>query len=412
MSELGETEYRPVREFVKFYIGGGWGKEGPSSSADQQVAILRGADFPSASRGDATGLPIRWESNRKVARRSLRSGDIVLEVSGGTKNRPTGRSVYVTQRLLDQHEFPTIPASFCRLIRPDKAVVDPRYLGYWLRDMFVQGRTWGYQVQSTGLANFNVETFLDREVVRTPAIQEQRRIAGVLGAFDDLVELNRLHIEHLMALSSALYSLVRRRATKTLTFGDVAEVRGGGTPSTRNPAYWGGPFAWATPTDVTRLLSPYLFRTDRTLTPEGLDACASRLYPVGSILMTSRATIGALALNQVPVATNQGFLVVLPRADSDRYVLFHEMLARVSDFKAHANGSTFLELSRGRFKELLLPWPDNAQREAFHARVAPLHEMACALEIENADLRRTRDELLPLLMSGAVRVSEVEDSVP
>lgn len=322
----------------------------------------------------------------------------------------TGESVTRTS-MVDPSALPARVSQHVAIVRADPAKLDPLFLQSSLLNPIVKSRM-NTLSQAGATRRALTKKHLQGLQIELPPLEEQRRIAGVLGAFDDLVELNRLHIEHLMALSSALYSLVRRRATKTLTFGDVAEVRGGGTPSTRNPAYWGGPFAWATPTDVTRLLSPYLFRTDRTLTPEGLDACASRLYPVGSILMTSRATIGALALNQVPVATNQGFLVVLPRADSDRYVLFHEMLARVSDFKAHANGSTFLELSRGRFKELLLPWPDNAQREAFHARVAPLHEMACALEIENADLRRTRDELLPLLMSGAVRVSEVEDSVP
>lgn len=333
-------------------------------------------------------MPVKLKKNDLLLTSEAPLGEVALV--------PDDRDLVLSQRL------------FALRGKPD--VLHTPYLYYYFRTP--QGQA-DLQSRASGSTVLGIrQSQLVKIELRLPPLIEQRRIARVLGAFDDLVELNRLHIEHLMALSSALYSLVRRRATKTLTFGDVAEVRGGGTPSTRNPAYWGGPFAWATPTDVTRLLSPYLFRTDRTLTPEGLDACASRLYPVGSILMTSRATIGALALNQVPVATNQGFLVVLPRADSDRYVLFHEMLARVSDFKAHANGSTFLELSRGRFKELLLPWPDNAQREAFHARVAPLHEMACALEIENADLRRTRDELLPLLMSGAVRVSEVEDSVP
>lgn len=125
---------------------------------------------------------------------------------------------------------------------------------------------------------------------------------------------------------------------------------------------------------------------------------------MGSILMTSRATIGRIAIAQVPAATNQGFIVLQPREEMDRVFLFHELRARVDEFISRANGSTFLEISRGTFKALPVLWPSDEARAALHKTLAPLHDAAVELDRENSTLRRTRDELLPLLMSGAVRV--------
>ena len=123
--------------------------------------------------------------------------------------------------------------------------------------------------------------------------------------------------------------------------------------------------------------------------------------------MTSRATIGAFAVAHVPTAVNQGFIVVEPRVETDRWFLFHEMRRRVPQFIQRANGSTFLELSRGVFKGLSVCWPSAADRQDLHRKVAPLHESAAELQSEIQELAKTRDELLPLLLSRRVRVGNI-----
>lgn len=193
------------------------------------------------------------------------------------------------------------------------------------------------------------------------------------------------------------------------TFGEIAAVGGGGTPSTTVPEYWDGAVSWATPTDITALRGPYLSATARTITNKGLANCASALYPVGSILMTSRATIGAFALAKAPTAVNQGFIVVTPKND-DTYWLFHEMRSRIDEFVAHANGATFLELSRGNFKRLRVRLAgDNATKD-FEARVGPLHNSASTALDENRTLAATRDALLQALMSGRLRVADLDSA--
>jgi type I restriction enzyme S subunit len=251
----------------------------------------------------------------------------------------------------------------------------------------------------------NKSRFSDVQI-SLPPLDEQRRIAGVLGALDDLIEVNRKLIADLVASADVIASTYLGRGD-VRTFAEVCEIFGGGTPSTRDQSFWNGIIRWATPSDITALPSPYLFDTDRHITQAGLDACSSKLMPVGSILMTSRATIGAFAVAQVPTAVNQGFIAVEPRTEVDRWFLFHEMRRRVPEFIQRANGSTFLELSRGVFKALTVCLPSVTDREELHGKVAPLHAAAAALQVEIQELAQTRDELLPLLMSGRVRVGDV-----
>jgi len=124
--------------------------------------------------------------------------------------------------------------------------------------------------------------------------------------------------------------------------------------------------------------------------------------------MTSRATIGAFAIAQQPVAVNQGFIVVNARNPELQWWMFHELRSRVPEFLSHANGATFMELARGRFKQLQVHAPESAQAQRFGAAVRPLHEAAAHMLEESRALARVRDELLPLLMSGKVRVRDAE----
>lgn len=286
------------------------------------------------------------------------------------------------------------------------AGVCPEFIAYQVLTPRV--RTWLRQHAGGSTMPSLNQGILERVEILLPPLDEQRRIAGVLGALDDLIETNQRLIASLVNQADAIALQHRlHSAGDVSTFGAVAKVSGGGTPSTKSPEFWGGPICWATPTDMTALPSPYLFGTSRTITQAGLDACSSELFPEGSLLMTSRATIGPSAVTQVPTAVNQGFIVLEPLLDIDRWFLFHELRRRVPEFIARANGSTFMEISRGVFKSLDVEWPDTESRSRLHGWLEPLHAAAATLQREVADLCRTRDELLPLLLSGRVSVREV-----
>ncbi|WP_346006814.1 restriction endonuclease subunit S [Janibacter terrae] len=245
-----------------------------------------------------------------------------------------------------------------------------------------------------------------------PGRAKQDAIVEVLEALDDKIAANTRLVTTLGQLADAYFvDAGVQSSVSDLTFADVADVGGGGTPKTKIAEYWGGEINWATPTDVTALHGPYLTSTSRRITQAGLDNCPSVLYPTGSILMTSRATIGAFAVAQKPMAVNQGFIVVNSKGDVPQWWLFHEMRRRVPEFVSHANGATFLELSRGKFKNFHIHLASSDIMQNFADTADALHRRAEAAERESASLADTRDALLPLLMSGRVTVNDAESVV-
>lgn len=134
--------------------------------------------------------------------------------------------------------------------------------------------------------------------------------------------------------------------------GEVAEVLGGGTPSTKEPAFWGGSIPWITPGEITRQEGRVVTSTDRTITEAGLSASAATLLPVNAVLLTSRATVGATALAGVPMATNQGFAsLVASDAVLPRFLMYWAQANR-AEFESRAGGSTFPEISRAKVKAI------------------------------------------------------------
>lgn len=188
----------PVGDLIEYSTGGGWGKQDSQGDNNTRVAIIRGADFPSVANGNSINLPIRWEKKTKAERASLQAGDIVLEISGGTDSRPTGRTVYITAELLGKFDCPVIPASFCRLVRPIEGI-NSAYLYFWLQDMFAKGRTWSYQNRSTGLSNLQYKVFTELEMVRLPSLASQQRIASALATLEKKRRLNNRINDYLAA---------------------------------------------------------------------------------------------------------------------------------------------------------------------------------------------------------------------
>ncbi|MEY7972312.1 restriction endonuclease subunit S [Saccharomonospora xinjiangensis] len=288
--------------------------------------------------------------------------------------------------------------------------VDSRFMAYQLQSS--TSRDWLLQHASgTTMLSLN-QKILERVPIVVPDYDVQQAIADVLGALDDKIAINDQALRLCVELTDSKFAhAVSGIQPSDKTFGDIAKVGGGGTPKTSVEEYWNGSIPWATPTDVTALSGPYLFSTGRTITQAGLDSCSSAVYPKGSILMTSRATIGAFAIAHSPVAVNQGFIVVNARDPRYQLWLFHEMRARVAEFVSHANGATFLELSRGKFKQFRVRTPDAEQAHRFSREVEELHALASQMIIESTNIANARDELLPLLMSGRICVRDAEKTV-
>ena len=288
-----------------------------------------------------------------------------------------------------------------------------------------------------------------------PPLHVQDAIAAILGSLDDKIELNRRMNKTLEAMAQAIFrdwfvdfgptrrklagitdpveimgGLVQdasRAAELAKLFpdglddsglpegwtekplGEIVEIVGGSTPSTKVPEYWNdGVHPWATPKDLSNNRTIFLHKTERKITDFGLQCISSGLSPAGSVLLSSRAPIGYLAIADKPTAVNQGFIVMRPSPTFPTEMAYLWCQANMDLIKANANGSTFQEISKGNFRRLVAIYPTPELVSAFVSVAKPLFAMICAREQESETLAATRDLLLPKLMSGEIRLREAE----
>ena len=287
----------------------------------------------------------------------------------------------------------------------------------------------------------------------------RRGIIETLTAIDDRIELNRRMNETLEGMAQAIFrdwfvdfGPVRRKAAGAVDpvaimgglttdparaaqlaalfpaafgndglpvgwseteIGELVKAVGGSTPSTGDDALWSpGIHHWATPKDLSGMNDLALFDTSRQISNAGLAKITSGLLPVGSVLLSSRAPIGYLAIAQVPVAINQGFIGLLPTAEFGSAYLYCWCKANMDKITANANGSTFQEISKKNFRPITSAVPANRKLiEAFGEIADPLFARLVGAAQENRTLAETRDYLLPRLMSGEVRVAPQVEAI-
>jgi type I restriction enzyme S subunit len=254
-------------------------------------------------------------------------------------------------------------------------------------------------------------------------INTQRRISSILSAYDDLIENNNrrialleesmqlLYREWFVRLSFPGHEHVRvvdglPEGWEKTTIDQAFTILGGGTPSKGVQAYWqDGEINWFTPTDLTKAQAMFAEESISKITADGLANSSAKMFPPYSIMMTSRATIGAIAINTTEACTNQGFIACLPTERVPLYFLFYWLKDHVDVFISHATGATFKEITKGVFRQLPIILPDQGTLLKYEETVKPMSECVLNLQRQNKRLSEARDLLLPRLMSGEIDVS-------
>jgi type I restriction enzyme S subunit len=376
------------------------------------------------------------ENIERVGNKVSQAGDVVF-TSKGT----VGRFGFVRP---DTPQFVSSPRlCFWRSLDPE--LIDPHFLFFWMfgREFFAQFKGVAGQ---TDMAEYVSLTDQRRMHITLPPLPEQRAIAHILGTLDDKIELNRRMNETLEAMARALFKSwfmdfdpVRAKTEdrdpglpqpladrfpdrfedselgeipkgwEVRTIGDLAEIVGGSTPSTSKPEFWeGGCHCWATPKDLASLRSPVLLDTERRVTDAGLAQISSGLLPSGTVLLSSRAPIGYLAVVEIPVAINQGFIAMKPKMSVPNMFLLLWARFAHEEILSRANGSTFLEISKSNFRPIPVARPTEVVFSAFDSLVRPLYRRIADNVGASRTLAALRDTLLPKLISGELRVRDTE----
>lgn len=321
---------------------------------------------------------------------------------------------------------------------------DSRYIEFLLRSMESQ---WdALEASGSVFGNATKQDIKSLQLLWPADNSVRSTIAHILGTLDDKIEMNRRMNETLEGMARALFKSwfvdfepVRAKIDgrwcrgETLpglsaeyydifpdrlvdsklgeipvgwevgTVIDVATIAGGTTPSTKVPAYWeDGMHCWATPKDLSSLTAPVLVETEHRVTNAGLQRIGSGLQPPDTVLMSSRAPIGYLAITEVPVAINQGLIAMQPREGIPSLFLLHWAESSMGEIMNRANGSTFLEISKRNFRDIPLLLPSTPLIEAYDRLLSPLHGRIVANESISRKLASLRDALLPKLVSGDI----------
>ena len=149
----------------------------------------------------------------------------------------------------------------------------------------------------------------------------------------------------------------------TIKLADVGKIISGGTPNSKNRKYWDGDILWAVPTDITRLQTNYIYNTKRKITREGLENCSAKLLPIGTVLLTSRATIGECAITAKSISTNQGFQSISCNNNFDNVFIFYLMSYNRNTIIQLSYGTTFLEISKKEINKTIIHVPNSIKEQ-------------------------------------------------
>ena len=305
---------------------------------------------------------------------------------------------------------------------------------YWLLrtrkyQQFIVSSATGTTVKHTSPTRIGEYSFF------APDLPTQTAIAEILSSLDDKIELNNNINKELEKLAQTLFKqwfiefefpdengepyqssggeMIESELgmiPKDWEIGildDILEVKGGTTPSTKDASFWDGIYHWTSPRDLSNLEFPLLIDTDKKITAKGLKKISSGLLPKGTLLLSSRAPIGYLAITEIETAINQGYIAINGKKEFSNIFILYWLKVNMHLVIERANGSTFLEISKTNFKQINCIIPDSTILHQYINQANATFEVMRNNLLENQELSTLRDTLLPKLISGELNVKDL-----
>ena len=288
------------------------------------------------------------------------------------------------------------------IIRVDDTKANYEYVYYYLNQKSVIHTINTTSAQSAQ-PNINLKQ-IGKIKINLPDRKKQDQIVSLLSAIDLKISNNVEINDNLEQQAAALFLSLYNRSNTEVRYTDLIQILGGGTPKTGETAYWNGNIAFFTPKDVG---TPYTFITEKTITEEGLSHCNSRLYPVNTVFVTARGTVGKVGLSGVPMAMNQSCYALVGKETHQLLVYFYTLKA-VDRLKHKASGAVFDAITTRDFDSEQIMKLSDDDAKAFLCVAEPMFQEILNNSIENLRLSTLRDFLLPKLMSGEIGVSSVQ----
>lgn len=330
----------------------------------------------------------------------LESGDIVFARTGAS----VGKSYAYNEK-----DGELVFAGFLIKISPDVTQLLPTYLKFYAKTDFY----WNWikmNSMRSGQPGINSKEYASLPIP-IPSLPEQTAIATALSDTDALIEsLEKLIAKKRLIKQGAMQELLtgKKRLAgfseewEVKKLGEIAEIIGGGTPSTFVSDYWNGNINWFTPTEIGT--EKYVFDSVRKITKDGLINCSARILPIGTILLTTRAGIGDIGILKKEACTNQGFQSLVVKDGFYNEFLYYLISTLKNVLIQNASGSTFLEISPNKIKQIQVAIPRINEQTAIATILSDMDAEISALETKLSKTRQIKQGMMQELLTGRIRL--------
>lgn len=397
-------------------------KRAPIVSRDTGIKCLRIQDISQSKQYKDWGFTEVLENN--FTKFKLLLNDIIVARTGAT----------VGVNMIIQNNLNSVFNNGLIRLRA-KNEFNSRYIYYLLRSSDYWNHISSIAFGTTSQPNIQINQLLDFKVKVPTEKHLQATIAEILSSLDDKIELNNKINKELESLAQTLFKrwfvdfdfpnengepyklsggeMVDSelgeipKGWKVDILDSILTVSGGTTPSTKESSYWDGDIHWTSPRDLSNLKSPILLDTEKKITQLGLKKIGSGLLPKGTLLLSSRAPIGYLAITEIETAINQGYIGINGKNEFSNLFILCWLKANMNSVIERANGSTFLEISKSNFRQIKIVIPSADSLNNFTNQFELMFEQIRINTIEIKELTNLRDTLLPKLISGELEINEI-----
>ncbi len=342
------------------------------------------------------------ETIKRLSAHTLHTGDIVFGRKGAVERHA----------FISEFEDGWMQGSDCIRLRVKNERINARYLSYYF--LTPQHRSFMLSMCSHGttMASLN-QKIIEMISIPLPERKVQDQVVAILSALDEKIKNNQEINDNLEQQAQSYFQeLFVDNADPEWAIGtisDLGTVVGGSTPSKAKPEYYTeSGIAWITPKDLSINKSKFVSHGENDITELGLKNSSAAIMPRGTVLFSSRAPIGYIAIAAGEVTTNQGFKSVVPKPEIGTPFVYFFLKNTLSVIEGMASGSTFKEVSGSTMKNVPAVIPDVETLAKFSDFCAPIFAQQRILEEQNQSLATLRDNLLPKLMSGEIDVSAVQ----
>lgn len=361
---------------------------------DKGIPVLNGSNLEGFELSEKSFRYVTEEKADSLKKANAYKGDVVI-----THRGTLGQIVYIPQTA--QRDRYVISQSQFR-VKCNKKVL-PEYFVYYFHTPIGQHKLLSNALQVGVPALARPSSTFQKIEIEIPDLETQKKVVKLIGSLQTRIKTNAEINDNLQQQAAALFANFYDQAETEVGFTEMIQILGGGTPKTGESSYWNGDIPFFTPKDVG---FPYTLTTEKTITEEGLAHCNSRLYPINTVFVTARGTVGKVGLPGVPMAMNQSCYALVGK-DTHQLLVYFYTLKAVDRLKHKASGAVFDAITTRDFEAENIMKLSDDDTKAFLDVAEPIYQAVLNNSIENLRLSELRDSLLPKLMNGEIDVTDI-----